>query len=388
MIATALAMFLCAPLGAAEAAPAALAVGVRGNHLVNGAGQTLQLRGANISGLENTPIQGWAHGPNGYNNWGDSGLGTQPDWSQLAGWHMNVVRLPLNEASWLGYECTDPVTGAKRNPDPGGNYRATVQNSVSDAVAAGMYVILDLHWSAPAPYCPIGQTQMADHDHSLDFWRSVAQTFKTNPAVIFELFNEPFGLNRYPIATSDWVALRDGGIFYSYVHQDSSSGSLDVTKLTWQAAGMQAMLDEVRATGATNVVLSGTMGWNGDLRQWVVYAPSDPIDQMAVAWHVYPWNKDPSKPAWSGMGNQYVAAVNLATRLPIVITESGMSIALERNLLPWADAMSSVSYLLWSWNPWGKPSDLIKDAGGTPTEIGSYYRAHLGCVAAGARNCP
>jgi aryl-phospho-beta-D-glucosidase BglC (GH1 family) len=33
---------------------------------------------------------------------------------------------------------------------------------------------------------------MPDADHSLDFWREVAETFKNNTSVIFDLFNEPF----------------------------------------------------------------------------------------------------------------------------------------------------------------------------------------------------
>ena len=32
---------------------------------------------------------------------------------------------------------------------------------------------------------------------------------------------------------------------------------------------MQAMLNAVRATGTTNVVLAGEMGWDGDLSQWL-----------------------------------------------------------------------------------------------------------------------
>ncbi len=373
----------------AAATPATrLALSVHGNHLIDASGRPLQLRGANISGLENTAVQGWASGPEGYNNWGDAGLGAEPDWSLLRAWHMNAVRLPLNESSWLGDPCVDPGTGVQRNPDPGGNYRATVRRSVADAVAAGLYVILDLHWSAPGKFCATGQSQMADQDNSLRFWASVAGVFKDNPAVIFELFNEPFGLNRYPVASSDWAALRDGGLYDHFVHQDSVSGALASMPLIWQAAGMQTMLDAVRATGATNVVLAGTMGWNGDLRPWSLYAPRDPIGQLAVAWHVYPWHKDTAKPAWSGMGDQFVAAANITTQYPIVITETGLSAPLAQSLLPWADGQRSVSYLYWSWNPWGKPYDLIRDAAAQPTGFGAYYKAHLACVAAGTPHCP
>ena len=33
---------------------------------------------------------------------------------------------------------------------------------------------------------------MPDADHSPAFWTSVANTFKSDPAVVFDLFNEPF----------------------------------------------------------------------------------------------------------------------------------------------------------------------------------------------------
>ena len=37
--------------------------------------------------------------------------------------------------------------------------------------------------------------QMPGDDHSVDFWRSVATTFLDNPNVLFDAFNEPFGVD-------------------------------------------------------------------------------------------------------------------------------------------------------------------------------------------------
>ena len=36
---------------------------------------------------------------------------------------------------------------------------------MAQANGAGLYVILDLHWSAPGSTCPMLKTQMADADH-------------------------------------------------------------------------------------------------------------------------------------------------------------------------------------------------------------------------------
>ena len=53
---------------------------------------------------------------------------------------------------------------------------------------------------------------MPDAAHAIPFWLSVARTFKTNNAVIFDLFNEPFP-NRAPGATEAeaWQCWLQGG---------------------------------------------------------------------------------------------------------------------------------------------------------------------------------
>jgi hypothetical protein len=362
-----------------------LAIHVRGALLEDGSGAKVQLRGANVSGLEGTAVQGAGTSPSGFNNWADAGLGTEPDWSKLVAWKMNAVRIPLNETSWLGLACINPVSRATTNPDPGGNYRATVKKSIADANAAGLYVILDLHWSAPGKYCATGQAQMANSDNSVAFWTSIANSFKSDPAVIFELFNEPYGQGAYPVASSDWPILRDGGTYANFVHQDPATGAMVTTSGSWQAAGMQTMLNAIRAAGATNVVLVSTMGYAEDLSHWLGEKPTDPLNQMAAVWHAYPWSSDNSKPAGTGIGNQYAyAAAILAAGIPVVITETGGS-ALVPNIVKWADA-ANASYLVWAWDPWGS-SYLISDANGTPTGFGTYYKAHLSCIAAGGSNC-
>jgi hypothetical protein len=231
----------------------------------------------------------------------------------------------------------------------------------------------------------VGQTQMPDKDNAPAFWTSIANAFKGNPAVIFELFNEPYGLNSYPIAASDWQMLRDGGTYPSFVRQNPLTGGLQTTAFSWQAAGMQTLLNAVRATGATNVVLVGTLGWSGELSHWLAYKPSDPLSQMAAAWHAYPWSTDPSKPAWTPAGDQYSFAAAIEALFPVVITETANN-PLGQQLYPWADR-TGTSYIAWAWNPWSSRW-LISDANGTPTAYGAYYKAHLACVAAGTSNCP
>ena len=330
---------------------------VKGDKFVSATdGSTVQIVGTNISGLETGSHSRWASFANAGSAF----------WSKVlnyGGQGVNTVRLPLNEASWLNYTCYDSGAGASAGlysaaagggftPDPAGVYQATVKKAVADATAAGLYVILDLHWASPnnaagQPLCPIGQPAYADADHSLAFWKSLADTFKGNPAVIFELFNEPFGSNVYKNwvdgadgAGPDAITLRDGGAYYPFVEQDNAAhNAIKTIGLTWQVAGMQQMLDTIRGEGATNVVLSAPIGWAGEIETWLATKPTDSAGQLGVAWHVYGYKKGDGPPL----------AV-LAAGFPIAITETYGLRAIGG--YSWA-ASQGIGYAWWGWNDWG-----------------------------------
>jgi hypothetical protein len=267
-----------------SAAPATgpRAVSVRGNRLVDAAGNVLQLRGVSFSGFEFVAIAGFSPAdPSG----GQAGQPGGPKWSAVKSWKANTVRLTLNEASWLGLTCVD-TDGVTRNADPGGNYRTAIQTQVDQAVAAGLYVIISLHWGAPGNQCPMVQTQMANADHSLAFWTSVANTFKSNSSVMFALYNEPFffGLSS---PTDEWKALMNGATI-SYFPATSGTHNYKNINGNWTSVGMQAMLDAIRATGATNVVFIGGTEFGNNMSKWLENIPSDPLNQIAAEWHPYP----------------------------------------------------------------------------------------------------
>jgi hypothetical protein len=266
-------------VGGSVAAPA---VSVRANRLVDASGNVLQLRGISFSGFEFVAIGGWSPSdPSG----GQAGQPNGPRWSAVKAWRANAVRFTLNETSWLGLTCVD-TDGVARLGDPGGNYRAAVSTQVQQANAAGLYVILELHWAAPGNACPMVQTQMANTDHSLDFWTSVASAFKSNSSVIFSLYNEPFFFG-LAAGQNEWSALMNGGTF-DYFPATSGTSNYRNVATPWRSAGMQALLEAVRATGATNVVLIGGVHFSNDLSQWLAHRPRDPLNQVAASWHPYP----------------------------------------------------------------------------------------------------
>jgi endoglucanase len=355
-----------------------LAVHVQGNHLVDGAGNALQLRGVNVSGLEFAAIQGWsANDP-----WG----GQAPNFAAIKAWKANVVRVPLNEASWLGRTCKDASTSLNRSADPGGNYVTTVTKAVNDATAAGFYVILDLHLSSPGTYCPMIQNAAADADNAGAFWTSVANSFKGYPNVLFELFNEPFVTQTSHFSGDGWQYLMKGtgGSAFTGFGESSLNGTwLDLT-YSWNIASMQSMLNAVRNTGATNVVLVGGLYYSQALDGWFANHPIDSLNQIAAVWHAYP-------AFGTTFGTAAAAQPNFAPTIftqaqgildggiPIIITELGDQCSdgtpnspETTNMVTWADA-HNVSVLGWTWDTWYSPgaacSDvLIKDAAGTPTD--------------------
>ena len=365
--------------------PAAFSIQVSGNKFVNGAAKTVQLRGVNLSALEGVAVQGWdPSDPTG----GAFGQPDNPKWSAINAWKANIVRIPLNEDSWLGLTCTD-TDGVVHNADPGANYKQFVANLVQEANAAGLYVILDLHWAAPGNSCPMLQSQMADSDHSLAFWSSLASAYKNNPAVMFELFNEPFLDFDFTGDAWQYLMFGTGGSFSGYP-ATSNNGTWKNIQTPWNIASYQAMINAIRATGATNVVLIGSVSYTADLSGWLAHKPTDPIGQMAATWHPYPtfgatWGTPPwAQPNYSPEIFTEVQSI-LAAGIPVIATETGdqdtagtVGAPLVQTITTFADA-NGVSVLGWTWDVWQNPDFvLIKDVNGTPTDgYGQFFQAWM-----------
>jgi len=348
-------LFLAAILLATMPRPAMAAgeispLRVDGNHLVDASGAQVVLRGVSRSGTEFACVN---EGGFGF-SLGPLDLGSV---SAIKSWRANVVRLPLNEDCWLGINGVNPLYS-------GAGYRSAIAGYVSLLNENGLYVVLDLHWSAPGTTLARSQQTMADLDHSVDFWSSVANTFKGNDAVIFEPYNEPLPDSQRD-SEAAWTCWRDGGT---------------CPGVAFEAAGMQTLVTAVRATGATNVIALGGVGYSNYLSGWLAYKPSDPLDNLVAAWHVYNFNACNAPSCWEAMAAPVMAAV------PVLVTETGMDAcdaAWWNTFLDWLDARQT-GYLAWTWNRWSTDCDsraLVTDYyTATPTEYGTIYKSHLASV--------
>ena len=189
---------LLSPSGAS----AASSVSVAGNHLVDG-GKPIRLIGVNRSGSEYACAGPVGGGGFGYGVF--QGPVSNRTIKAMLGWRINAVALPLNEACWLGgYAPISPRFS-------GAAYRAAILDYVSRLNARGIIVVLRLSGAAPGAGAygmstrATDEIPMADADHALDFWRSVATTFRDDHQVIFHAFDEPNAID-WPCALNGCAA--------------------------------------------------------------------------------------------------------------------------------------------------------------------------------------
>ncbi|MEW2515297.1 cellulose binding domain-containing protein [Streptomyces sp. NPDC046870] len=329
------------------------ALRVLGNKLVDAGGSTRRLLGVNRSGGELMCVQG--HGI-----W--DGPVDDAAVEAIADWKADAVRIPLNEECWLGLSNVKPEYG-------GAHYIAAVKELVDRVEAHGMTPVLELHWSygqytGNSAGCTdvhaTCQKPMPDMRYSPSFWSSVAGTFKDDQAAVFDLFNEPYPDRAASSATDAWTCWRDGGT---------------CPGIPYEVAGMQDLVDSVRATGARNVIMAGGLAYSNDLSQWNAYRPTDPAGNLAAAYHVYNFNSCASESCW----NSTLAPV--AAQVPLVAGEIGentCSHGFTDRVVKWFDD-HDLSYLGWTWNTWDCSSgpSLISAYDGTPTAYGAGLRDHL-----------
>jgi endoglucanase len=329
---------------------------VNGNHLVNAAGQTVQLHGVDRSGSEFMCVQK-----------GEifDGPVNQASVNVMKSKGINAVRVPLNEACWNGDSYVNPAAS-------GAHYQAAVKAFVQRLNAAGMAVVLDLHWTdgtytGPASACSGAQATcqkpMPDKAGAVAFWTSVANTFKGNDSVIFDLFNEPYPEQAYQSnATEGWNCWLHGG--------SACPG------FSYQVAGMQDMVNAVRSTGANNVLMAGGLTWSNDLSGWLAHEPVDPDHNLAASWHSYNFNACSTATCW----NSQIAPV--LAKVPLIAGEIGENDCAGHYISPLVAWLNSkgANYMAWTWNSdfnCATGPGLITNYNGAPSGEGSGYMSML-----------
>jgi endoglucanase len=150
----------------------------------------------------------------------------QPGWklepplsviSMVKDWGAVYVRIPVSQRTWL------------RDKE----YRLYIDSYVQEILSQGMYAVIDLHWSDQAnPRLTdeqAKQQKMPDRN-SVEFWKGVAQEYKNEERIIFEIYNEP-----HSVSTDIW---RHGGKVDEF-----------------EAVGMQTLVDTIREITEVNWII-------------------------------------------------------------------------------------------------------------------------------------
>jgi len=333
---------------------------VSGNRLVSEHGGNVVLHGVDRSGTEYECVQGKGI---------FTGPSDQASITTMKSWGINAVRVPLNEACWNGESYVDPAYA-------GVNYQKAIEGYVGLLNSNGIVAILDLQWTdgryaGKSSGCVSAEAvclkPMPDAAESVPFWSSVATTFKDDDAVIFDLFNEPYPESALPSRAAAWECWLKGG-------SSCSPG------ISYTAAGMQTLVNTVRATGDDNVIMLGGLAYANDLTEWLKYEPTDPDHSLVASWHSYSFNSCHTGSCWVSQISPVIALV------PLVAGEIGETDCADDYIDPlmaYLDSKST-SYLAWVWNANSKCKTgpgLIMNYAGTPTAYGAGYESHLKSLA-------
>ncbi len=198
---------------------------ISGNRIVEASGGcTVILKGVDVDGLEFSNNDGPSSG----------GITASINYA-INTWKANVIRLPLSQDRWNTFTWS---------------YRDLVDSIVNLCSENGAYVILDLHWSGEgSPGQATKQYSMPD-SNSTAFWTSVAARYANNPAVLFDLFNEPF-----PSSGGTWL---NGGTANEGF---TTPGFKSLLATVRAAAGLGTPLSNNSTATANNVVIVGGLNY-------------------------------------------------------------------------------------------------------------------------------
>ena len=282
-----------------------------GNRIVIAAtGEAILLRGVNRSGLE------WAE-PDEDGFCSAAGISRAEIDFIVKGWNCNIVRLPLNQ-DWA-------LNG--RGGHSSDDYLKDLDRVVRWSSRAGAYTLLDLQWlDADRPFgrkrnfvAPLPNLQ------SCDFWHLLASRYRDEPAVLYDIFNEPH--DRLP--DDPYPLMREDGSPYPSNHRK-------VTIAEWHPWALR-LIDVIRSANPDALVFVSGTNWGYDLRGM----PLNRAD-LVYSTHVY-----------RNKGSQWAEAFgNLAATMPVFAGEWGgreEDHEWGRSLVRYFDALG-IGWTAWSWS--------------------------------------
>lgn len=284
-----------------------------GNRIVTaGTGEPILLRGVNRSGFEySEPDEdGFASG---------AGISRYELRWIRSHWQANIIRLPFNQ-DWVLHG---------RGRFSAEDYLKDMDRIIEWNASLGMYTLIDLQWlDADNPFGPNRQfVGPLPNNHSQEMWRIVARRYREEPAVLFDIFNEPHDReNNDPFAL--W---KPDGSRYPADHRR-------VSMEEWKPWA-RLLIDTIRAENPEALIWVSGTNWAYDLQGFPLDRPN-----LVYSTHIY-----------RNKGENWDAAFgNLARTQPVFAGEWGGTdedLAWGRRLRAYMEERH-MGWTAWSWTDW------------------------------------
>jgi len=311
-------------------------LGTSGNRIVKlPTGDPVLLRGVNRSGLEYC-------GPDEQGFLSGASISRAEIDVITNQWRANIVRLPFNQDFVL----------RGRLGHSGEDYLKAIDQVIAWASQFGAYTLLDLQWLDSDRIFGGDRNFVAPlpNVESIELWSTLARRYNDEPAVLYDLFNEPHDR----LADDPWLLNKPDGSTYPPTQ-------MAVTMNEWQPWA-RVLTQAIRDENPNALVFIGGTNWAYDLRGM----PMD-LENVVYSTHVYP-NK----------GNTWTEAFgNLAASAPVFVGEFGCSDSPAdqdwlRDLTAYLDQLE-LGFTAWSW--FNEPFLVTRYA---PTAFGQQVRQTLG----------
>ncbi len=314
------------------------ALGTSGNRIISIAtGEPILLRGVNRSGLEyaGPDEQGFLSGASF----------SRPEIEFIVKeWRCNIIRLPFNQDFVL----------RGRQGRSGEDYQKAIDQVIYWASLFGAYTLLDLQWLDADRVYGGNRNFVAPlpNIESLELWTTLARRYRNEPAVLYDLFNEPHDrLDDDPFPLN-----KEDGTTYP-------PGQKSVTMKEWQPWARK-LTQAVRDENPDALVFVAGTNWAYDLRGM----PMD-MENIVYSTHVYP-NKGRN---WAG------AFGNLSKSSPVFVGEFGGGetpgdLEFVQSLMRYTEELE-IGWTAWSWS--NEPFLVTRYV---PTAFGEAVRQKLSDV--------
>jgi endoglucanase len=371
-----------------------------GAHIVNAdTGARVRLIGVNRSGLEYAEPADRARAATAADAVADAdGAGfldaagiTAEEIGEIVGaWGARIVRVPFNQ---------DFVLRGRRGQSAAA-YLAAIDQVIAWAAALGAYTLLDLQWldadrvfgtNADMTFNLVPPLPDA---LSIEAWRTLAMRYRDEPAVLFDILNEP----HTPLADDSHELF---GVASAATASDGLPASAPApVPLSTRHVGMREwqpwarlLIDTIRSQHPAALIFVAGIGWAYDLRGMPLLeregdASARPLPNIVYNTHVYPWCRTRglgfSISTWESEWDR--AFGHLTSRVPVFAGEWGggtEDLAWGERLLRYFDA-HAMGWCAWSWADRPHLVASCRDRDYTPTPFGAMVRGAL--ISAAARD--